>query len=103
MRTVAVMKRLSNCRVNPSTNIITRDRMTRKPNVPNERVNSEAKNTARLPPRKHNKSQEGRHLHNLPSVLSPTHFGFETPDCERLLPTIAPRGSAKKTGLMISE
>ena len=42
-------------------------------------------------------------MRNLPRVLSPTHFGFMTPDCERLFPTIAPRGSARKTGLMISE
>ena len=44
------MKRLSNCRVTPSTSVITRDSKALKDQDPKERVSRLARNTAQLPP-----------------------------------------------------
>ena len=44
------MKRLSNCRVTPSTTVITRDSKALKDQDPKERVKRLARNTAQLPP-----------------------------------------------------
>ena len=85
-RTVPVMKRLSNLSVTPSTRAITRDSAALKDQDPKESVSRLARNTAKLPPR----------------VLLPHQRGLGTPDFVKLLPTKAPRGSARNTGLMIS-
>ena len=85
-RTVPVMKRLSNCSVIPSTRAITSASAALKGQDPKESVRRVARNTAQVPP----------------TVLLPHHRGLKTPDLVRLLPTKAPRGSARKTGLMIS-
>ena len=80
------MKRLSNWSVTPSTRAMIRDSAALKVQDPKERVSRLARNTAQLPP----------------IVLLPHHLGLGKPDLVRLLPTKAPSGSAKNTGLMIS-
>ena len=85
-RTVPVIKRLSNFSVTPSTRAITRDSAALKDQDPKESVRRLARNTAQVPP----------------MVLLPHQRGLGTPDFVKLLPTKAPRGSARNTGLMIS-
>ena len=81
-----MINRLSNWSVTPSTRAMARESAALKDQDPKERVSRLARNTAKLPP----------------IVLLPHHRGLVTPDFVKLLPTKAPRGSARNTGLMIS-